>query len=120
MSLLTPSSAALRLSRQLARCRSRVPFRASARSVASFTAQHQAGAISLIQSNVDTSSEEFRENERQMSEAMTRMQDLMRRVQLGGPEKARQKHLARRKMLPRDRVTALIDPGTTFLELSPF
>ncbi|KAJ2972926.1 hypothetical protein NUW58_g9075 [Xylaria curta] len=33
--------------------------------------------------------------------------------------KAREKHIARKKMLPRDRVTALIDPGTTFMELSP-
>ena len=36
----------------------------------------------------------------------------------GGPEKARQKHLQRGKMLVRDRITALIDPGTSFLELS--
>lgn len=53
-----------------------------------------------------------------MSEVMGRMQDLARKIQQGGSEKARQKHLARKKMLPRDRVTALIDPGTTFLELS--
>ena len=38
----------------------------------------------------------------------------------GGSEKARQKHVARGKMLVRDRITALLDPGTTFLELSPF
>jgi 3-methylcrotonyl-CoA carboxylase beta subunit len=55
-----------------------------------------------------------------MGDVMTRMQDLARKIQRGGPEKARQKHLARNKMLPRDRVTALIDPGTTFLELSTF
>jgi 3-methylcrotonyl-CoA carboxylase beta subunit len=55
-----------------------------------------------------------------MGDVMTRMQDLARKIQRGGPEKARQKHLARKKMLPRDRVTALIDPGTTFLELSTF
>lgn len=54
-----------------------------------------------------------------MSELMSRMQDLSQKIQRGGSEKAREKHLARKKMLPRDRVTALIDPGTTFLELSP-
>lgn len=54
-----------------------------------------------------------------MSEVMSRMQELARKIQKGGSEKARQKHIARKKMLPRDRVTALIDPGTTFLELSP-
>ncbi|KJZ75967.1 Putative methylcrotonoyl-CoA carboxylase beta chain [Hirsutella minnesotensis 3608] len=54
-----------------------------------------------------------------MSDLVGRMQDLARRLQRGGPDKAREKHLARNKMLPRDRVTALVDPGTTFLELSP-
>jgi len=54
-----------------------------------------------------------------MGSAMARLDELTRKAQLGGPAKAREKHLARKKMLPRDRVTALIDPGTTFLELSP-
>lgn len=54
-----------------------------------------------------------------MAEVMARLQDLTQKIQKGGSEKARQKHLQRKKMLPRDRVTALIDPGTTFLELSP-
>jgi 3-methylcrotonyl-CoA carboxylase beta subunit len=54
-----------------------------------------------------------------MGEVMAKMQELTRRTQMGGSMKAREKHLARKKMLPRDRVTALIDPGTTFLELSP-
>jgi 3-methylcrotonyl-CoA carboxylase beta subunit len=40
------------------------------------------------------------------------------RIALGGPEAARQKHLARGKLLPRERVNALIDPGSAFLELS--
>ncbi|HZQ14295.1 MAG TPA: carboxyl transferase domain-containing protein [Pseudolabrys sp.] len=38
---------------------------------------------------------------------------------LGGPEKARQRHVGRGKLLPRDRVMTLIDPGSPFLELSP-
>src|SRR5262249_56690188 len=37
----------------------------------------------------------------------------------GGPAKARERHLQRGKLLPRDRVTALIDPASPFLELSP-
>ena len=47
--------------------------------------------------------------------------DLRARVaeaQLGGGETARQRHLARNKLLPRDRVAGLIDPGSPFLELS--
>ena len=38
---------------------------------------------------------------------------------LGGKPAARKKHVARGKLLPRDRVMALIDPGSPFLELSP-
>ncbi len=37
---------------------------------------------------------------------------------LGGDEKSRQRHIARGKLLPRDRVQGLLDPGTPFLELS--
>lgn len=73
----------------------------------------------MIKSHVDTTSGEFRENERLMGEATTRLETLTRRAHQGGPPKAREKHLARKKMLPRDRVTALIDPNTSFLELSP-
>lgn len=39
-------------------------------------------------------------------------------VRQGGGDKAREKHLARNKMLPRDRVEALLDPGSPFLEFS--
>ncbi|HMM72107.1 MAG TPA: carboxyl transferase domain-containing protein, partial [Rhodocyclaceae bacterium] len=40
-------------------------------------------------------------------------------VARGGPEEARKKHLARNKLLVRDRIEALLDPGAPFLELSP-
>ena len=41
------------------------------------------------------------------------------RVALGGGERARQRHVERGKLLPRERVDALLDPGSPFLELSP-
>jgi 3-methylcrotonyl-CoA carboxylase beta subunit len=107
----------LRLARQLARPQGQV---VQARAVASLTPPHQAAAISRIQTAVDPSSDEFLENQRQMSVVMGKVQELSRKIQQGGSEKARAKHLARKKMLPRDRITALIDPGTTFMELSPF
>ncbi|GJC97274.1 carboxyl transferase [Colletotrichum higginsianum] len=120
MSFSRSSKDVLLLSRQLTRPGFRAPrLPRSARTVATFTPPHQANAISRIQTNVDPTSEEFKENERHMGEVMKKMQDLTRKVHLGGSAKAREKHIARKKMLPRDRVTALIDPGTTFLELSP-
>ena len=41
-------------------------------------------------------------------------------VAIGGPEKLRERHAARGKLLPRDRVLRLVDPGSPFLELSQF
>src|ERR1700756_696157 len=38
---------------------------------------------------------------------------------LGGPERARERHVSRGKLLPRDRVDGLLDPGSPFLEMSP-
>ncbi|MBX5487994.1 MAG: methylcrotonoyl-CoA carboxylase, partial [Mycolicibacterium hassiacum] len=38
---------------------------------------------------------------------------------LGGPERARERHVSRGKLLPRQRVDGLLDPGSPFLEFSP-
>jgi 3-methylcrotonyl-CoA carboxylase beta subunit len=119
MTLSRSSRQAMLLGRQFGRQSSRSHIPSQKRAVANLTSPHHAGAISRIQTSVDTSSEEFKENEKQMSEVMSRMQELARKIQKGGSDKARQKHIERKKMLPRDRVTALIDPGTTFMELSP-
>ncbi|CAG1993994.1 unnamed protein product [Fusarium graminearum] len=119
MALSRSSRQAMLLGRQFGRQSSCLQISSQRRAVANLTPPHHAGAISRIQTSVDPSSEEFKENEKQMSEVMSRMQELARKIQKGGSDKARQKHIDRKKMLPRDRVTALIDPGTTFMELSP-
>ena len=41
------------------------------------------------------------------------------RLALGGPEASRERHVARGKLLPRDRVDALLDEGSPFLEIAP-
>ncbi|KAL4988444.1 carboxyl transferase domain-containing protein [Aspergillus falconensis] len=89
-----------------------------ARSIASYTHPHHASSISVLPTAVDTSSPDFKENARQMQEVLDRMSTLHSTIAQGGPQKAKDKHVARGKMLPRDRVTALVDPGTSFLELS--
>ncbi|PWY90853.1 3-methylcrotonyl-CoA carboxylase, subunit beta [Aspergillus heteromorphus CBS 117.55] len=97
----------------------KTPFEPVSRAAASYTHPHHASAISVLPTAVDTSSSDFRENAQQMQELLDRMTNLHSTISHGGPQKAKDKHLARGKMLPRDRVTALIDPGTSFLELSP-
>lgn len=54
-----------------------------------------------------------------MKDLVDRMAELHTKIGQGGSQKAKDKHLSRGKMLPRDRVTSLIDPGTSFLEVSP-
>src|SRR6202043_3144607 len=69
-------------------------------------------------SPADNASLEFRTNAAQMR---TLVEDLIRRraeAALGGPVRARERHTARGKLLPRERVLRLIDPGAPFLELS--
>ncbi|KAL7929564.1 carboxyl transferase [Trichoderma chlorosporum] len=120
MSLSRPCRQAMRLTHQLRPSVNASPSsQLLRRSAATLTPPHQAGAISRLQTNIDAASEEFKENERQMAQVTARLQELTATIQKGGSQKARDKHVARKKMLPRDRVAALIDPGTTFLELSP-
>jgi 3-methylcrotonyl-CoA carboxylase beta subunit len=51
-------------------------------------------------------------------ELIAELRERLERVRAGGGERARQRHLERGKLLPRDRVERLCDPGTAFLELS--
>ncbi len=73
----------------------------------------------VIQSRINPRSQGFIDNARAMQEQVDDLREKLRQTALGGGEKARAKHLARGKLLPRDRVERLLDPGSPFLELSP-
>ncbi len=75
--------------------------------------------MELLDSHIDVQSQEFSEN-RAAYEAL-RAEYLQRYdvVKQGGGPEARERHTKRGKLLARDRVHALLDPGTPFLELSP-
>jgi 3-methylcrotonyl-CoA carboxylase beta subunit len=68
---------------------------------------------------IDPRSPEFRDNHEALLVAVEDLAARLAEVAQGGGEKARQKHLERDKLLPRDRISALLDPGSPFLELSP-
>ncbi|KAL2429857.1 Methylcrotonoyl-CoA carboxylase beta chain, mitochondrial [Exophiala dermatitidis] len=89
------------------------------RTAATFTQPHHAQAISVLPTMVDRSSPDFQDNAAQLMAVMAKYSELHKNISRGGPDKARSKHVQRGKMLARDRVTALIDPGSEFLELSP-
>ncbi|KAJ1856805.1 Methylcrotonoyl-CoA carboxylase beta chain, mitochondrial, partial [Coemansia sp. RSA 2703] len=63
-------------------------------------------------------SPEFQENARSMAEVVADLEAKVRQAALGGSVAARKKHTARGKLLPRERVAQLLDPGAPFLELS--
>jgi 3-methylcrotonyl-CoA carboxylase beta subunit len=75
--------------------------------------------VTAIVSTVDTASREFRTNETAMRDLIEELQQRRTKAAEGGPSRARERHLSRGKLLPRDRVMTLIDPGAPFLELSP-
>ncbi len=75
--------------------------------------------MTAIASTVDTASKEFRANQSAMRALVAELEARRAEAALGGPARARERHLARGKLLPRERVMTLIDAGTPFLELSP-
>lgn len=74
--------------------------------------------MSVIDTALDTSSAQFAENKKSMMEHVKLFRDRLHVVQLGGGEEAIKKHKSRGKLTARERINALIDPGTAFLEFS--
>ena len=74
--------------------------------------------MSVIASAISTRSEAFRANAEAMQALVDDLQEKVQRVKQGGGEKARERHAGRGKLLPRERVRRLLDPGSPFLELS--
>jgi len=72
----------------------------------------------VLQSTLDTRSEAFRDNAASMQALVEDLHAKVAAVKLGGGERARERHVARGKLLPRERVRTLLDPGSPFLELS--
>jgi 3-methylcrotonyl-CoA carboxylase beta subunit len=71
-----------------------------------------------LASSVDSRSAEFHANAVAMADLVADLRAKAAQVALGGGEVARQRHLSRGKLLPRERVDMLLDPGSDFLELS--
>ncbi|WDT55328.1 carboxyl transferase domain-containing protein [Streptomyces sp. G7(2002)] len=73
----------------------------------------------VLGSTADPASDSWRANEAAHRELAAELREKLAAARLGGGEKARARHTARGKLLPRDRVDALLDPGSPFLELAP-
>src|SRR5262249_42763134 len=73
----------------------------------------------VLSTSVDATTEGFKRNDATHRELVADLRERMLRAAEGGPESARQRHQARGKLLPRERVYHLLDQGSPFLELSP-
>ena len=74
--------------------------------------------MSVIKSTIDPRSAEFAANRDAMKAVVGDLRAAAEKVKLGGGEASQTRHTGRGKMLPRERVRALLDPGSPFLELS--
>ncbi len=72
-----------------------------------------------FKSKISTKSQDFRENYENSLQLVKQLRERLELVRQGGPPKAREKHISRGKLLPRERIAKLCDKDTPFLELSP-
>jgi 3-methylcrotonyl-CoA carboxylase beta subunit len=72
-----------------------------------------------FESLISPRSDEFKANAQAMQAQIEDLDAQLARIAIGGGDGPRTKHLARGKLLPRDRVDQLLDPGTPFLEIAP-
>jgi 3-methylcrotonyl-CoA carboxylase beta subunit len=74
--------------------------------------------VPVIESKINSLSETFDRNKQAMQTLIQDLENKILKIKLGGPDKAKEKHKSRGKLLIRDRINLLIDSGSNFLELS--
>ncbi|MDQ1606946.1 MAG: 3-methylcrotonyl-CoA carboxylase beta subunit [Microbacteriaceae bacterium] len=75
--------------------------------------------METLASLVDSASDEFRKNDSEQRALVTDLDERLAVAAAGGPQKSRERHLARGKLLPRERIDQLLDDGSPFLEIAP-
>ena len=76
--------------------------------------------MTVLKSALDTGSDLFAENTAAMQSVVGDLREKAAQIEQGGGERARERHLSRGKLLPRDRIDTLLDEGSPFLEFSQF
>ncbi|MDX1738382.1 MAG: carboxyl transferase domain-containing protein, partial [Alphaproteobacteria bacterium] len=72
----------------------------------------------VLTSKLDPKSPDFAQNRDAMLQAVLDLREKVAAIKQGGGERARERHVSRGKLLPRERVRNLLDPGSPFLEIS--
>ena len=75
--------------------------------------------MKIIKTAIDSASSQFSENHEFMRRLVDELKGELKKTALGGSEKSRQRHVGRGKLLVRDRIQLLLDPGSAFLEVAP-
>jgi 3-methylcrotonyl-CoA carboxylase beta subunit len=75
--------------------------------------------MTALKSSISTNAPAFKANAEAMGRLTAELKERLATAALGGDERSRKRHTERGKLLPRDRVEGLLDPGSPFLELSP-
>ncbi|TVS12503.1 MAG: methylcrotonoyl-CoA carboxylase [Wenzhouxiangella sp.] len=75
--------------------------------------------MTRLDSQINRKDDDFRQRSDHHRALAEQLHDRLARASLGGPERSRQKHSDRGKLLPQDRVRLLLDPGSPFLEIAP-
>jgi len=73
--------------------------------------------MTVLQTALSADTPAYRQSAAAMQILVDELRSVVAKVALGGSEMSRQRHVARGKLLPRDRVYTLLDPGTPFLEI---
>jgi len=76
--------------------------------------------LNILEGDSGRNTPEFRQNAEEMKSVVQDLHEKIAQIKLGGDQKARDRHTSKGKLLPRERVNRLLDPGSPFLELSQF
>ncbi len=76
--------------------------------------------MAILHSTISPRSAEFQANQQAMAEALEVVEAAAQQAEQGGGKAAQEHHLAKGKLLPRERVARLLDPGSPFLEVGRF
>ncbi|XP_036165262.1 methylcrotonoyl-CoA carboxylase beta chain, mitochondrial isoform X2 [Myotis myotis] len=91
-----------------------------ARAAAPGSRAYHGDAVATLGTQPDSGSAVYQENYEQMKALVNELHERAQKIRLGGSEKAKERHTSRGKLLARERVDGLLDPGSPFLELSQF
>ncbi len=76
--------------------------------------------MAILESRIALDSPEFQANRQHMQLLLDNLGNCFDKVKLGGGERTRERHIAKGKLLARDRIAAVLDPGSPFLEVGRY